>query len=119
MYELLVHGIYECDDCTENAITLDEDKPTEFSMTDLRIAARDYLADHYHGKKAATFDMIQPRVVEWFGATVERKKTKTNNGRWVQFPPLKESRAYVRQTKGIEIKGPFDDSPERELVTLH
>ncbi|MEG3163808.1 DUF5906 domain-containing protein [Sphingomonas sp. PB2P19] len=119
MYELLSNGIYECEKCADGAITLNEDETTEHSMTDIRIAAQDYLADHFTGQKAATFDMIQPRVVEWFGAIVERKKGKMNNGRWVAFPPLSECREHVLRTKGIKITGSDDGSPHDSSSTLH
>lgn len=118
MYELLLNGIYECEDCIEGAIRLDEHDSTAISMTELRIAARDYLRDHFPGYKAATFDMIEPRVIEWFNAKVERKKGKANSGRWIEFPPLRDSRDFVRQTKGIEIAAP-DDVSEGNSPTLH
>lgn len=118
MYELLTNGIYECEKCVGEAISLNESEVTVISMTELRAAARDYLADHFTGHKAATFDMIEPRVVEWFGATVERKKGKANDGRWVVFPSLSKSRDHVLRTKGIKIAG-SDDESQNGSSTLH
>lgn len=118
MYELLTNGIYECEKCAEGFIRLDEHEMTKVSMTEFRIAARDYLADHFTGQKAATFDMIEPRVVEWFDAKVKIVMGKANNGRWIEFPPLSYSRDFVRQTKGIVI-GIDVDSLEHGSTTLH
>lgn len=119
MYELLINGVYECEDIAEGGIWLTQYKPTEVTMTDLRTAARDYLKDHFSGHKAATFDSIERRVIEWFGATIELRKGKTNNGRWVIFPSLDDCRDHVRRTKGIEISAPDDTISKIGSITQH
>jgi hypothetical protein len=108
MYELLSVGMYECGDLSEGGIFLREDTGVSVSMTELRAAARDYLADNYPGQKAATHDLINRAVREWFGAEVVTRRAQRNNVRWVDFPALPECRDHVRRTKGLEISPPVE-----------
>lgn len=103
MYELLSTGSYECDKCVEGGIFLDLTCPTSWGMTEVRAAARDYMVDNYPGHKAATVDMIDRAVREWFSARVEYRAHNKNSVRWVEFPPLSESREHVWRTKSIKI----------------
>jgi hypothetical protein len=106
MYELLSSGSYECDNCEEGGIFLEEDHPTSKSITDVRAGARDYLVDNYPGRKAATVDLIDRAVREWCDANVVNRRYNKNAVRWVEFPPLSEIREHVRRTKGIELPVP-------------
>lgn len=105
MYELLKSGMYECDGCDDGGIFLSEDAAANVNMTDLRAAARDYMVDNYPGTKAATVDMVERAVREWFDAEVVKMKIKgrTNAGRSVKFPSLADSREHIRRTKGMII----------------
>jgi hypothetical protein len=107
MYELLTAGSYECDNVLDGGIFLNEDGGTSISMKELRVAARDYLADHYAGQKAANYDLIARSVREWFGAEVITRRALQNDVRWVEFPSLPECRAHVRRTKGMEVEAPL------------
>jgi hypothetical protein len=103
MHELLVAGVYECDQLDEGGIFLAEDRPVAVPMKDLRAAARDYLADNYPGQKAANYDLIARAARDWFGAEIVTRRAYQNDVRWVEFPPLPECREHIRRTKGMEI----------------
>lgn len=106
MHELLTTGAYECEQLDEGGIFLSEDRETHVSMRDLRIAAKDYLADHHSSQKAANYGLLRRAVTEWFGAEIETRRTKQNAVSWVVFPSLRECREHIRRTKGIEITAP-------------
>lgn len=107
MHELLVAGMYECDQLDEGGIFLAEDRSTSVPMKELRAAARDYLADNYQGQKAANFNLIDRAVREWFGADIVTRRAHQNEVRWVDFPSLAECREHVRRTKGMQISAPI------------
>ncbi len=105
-YELLANGMYECDDLTGGGIFLSEFDGTSISLKELRMAARDYLADNYPGQKAANYDLVERSVLDWFGAEVVTRRAQQNSVRWVLFPSLPECREHVRRTKGLLIEQP-------------
>jgi len=111
MYELLHSGMYECDGVLEGGIFLNENVGTSVGMKDLRVAARDYLADNYPGQKAANYELIARAVREWFGADVVNRRAVQNDVKWVEFPALSECRTHVRRTKGMEIEVPVSLPP--------
>ena len=47
-------------------------------MTDVRVAARDYMVDNYPGQKGATVDMIDRSVRDSFGAAVVARRYNKN-----------------------------------------
>lgn len=116
-YSLVKDGMYECDGLLEGGIYLDEEHGRSISMKELRKAVRDYLADHYHGKKLATYDLIELTVREWCNAMVVTKAGFQNDARWVEFPSATECRAHIRRHKGLEIAPPTrsetDQVPKR------
>lgn len=111
-HSLVKNGMYECEALLEGGIYLDEEHGRSISMKELRKAARDYLADHYHGKKLATYDLVELTVREWCNATVVTKPGFQNDARWVEFPSLVECRAHIRRVKGLEIDPPTRSEAE-------
>lgn len=105
-YSLVKDGMYECENLLEGGIYLDEEHGRSVPMKELRKAVRDYLADHYHGKKLATYDLVELTVREWCNAAVVTKRGFQNDARWVEFPSLAECRAHIRRLKGLEIEPP-------------
>ncbi|WP_066782269.1 primase-helicase family protein [Sphingomonas sp. CCH5-D11] len=106
MLQLATDGLYECEKCEGGGVYLDETRPTSVNIIDVRAAARDHMIDNYPGKKAATVGMIDHAVREWFGAVVVKRKVQTNEGRWVEFPPLADVREHLRRAKRIDIHSP-------------
>lgn len=103
MFELAKNGGYECDACDEGGVQLDEKHGTSVSMTNMRVAVRDWLSDAYPGRKAATVDVIERAVREWFDAAISKRKAQKNSVRWIDFPPLAESWQHIRRTKGVDL----------------
>ncbi|GAB7553336.1 hypothetical protein NRB_28420 [Novosphingobium sp. 11B] len=103
MFDLLSDGLYECEVMDGAGIYLSEQREVAYSLTDLRMAIKDYLANHHPNDRKLTFDLIQRAFIEWFGGRVEKRPVNDNMARWAVFPPLASAREHVRKLKGIEV----------------
>ena len=101
MYDLLAAGQYECEALDDDGIFLSETQPTAVPLRDLRVMARDYLADIFGAKKDVNYRTIERAVREWCGAAIEYRKGLKNSLPWAVFPPLPECREHARRNRGI------------------
>ena len=107
MLELVKSGIYETHDDRVTPIELDMDKPTYVYAVDLRAAVEDYVRLRFASDKAKTsYDDIAAVVKDWFGAKEVKLAVdgSPNKKRTFIFPPLGETRATLKETKGLDIE---------------
>jgi hypothetical protein len=102
MFELLSNGVYECEACDDGGIFLG-DAQKAYSLTDIRTAAKDYLADNFASNRQAKFDQIVKAAREWFGAKVAYRQGAQNKLRWIEFPALADCREHAARTKNIRL----------------
>lgn len=105
MYEIFCSGMYECDACDERGIFLNEKDEAHVLMKDLRAAARDYMADHFPGQRAADYNLLERTAREWFGAKTVKVQGKQNANKVVIFPSLVECREHASRVKNVKVPG--------------
>lgn len=107
MLELVKSGVYETHEDKVAPIELNEDRDTLIYAVDMRAAIQDYTRTKFQSDKAKTsFDDIAPVVKEWFGArdSLMHVDGSQNKKRCFIFPPLSESRAKLKEAKGLDIE---------------
>lgn len=107
MLELMKAGIYESTNENIDPIELEEDKETVVYSLTLRACVEDYVRMRFASDKARTsYDEIGRMVESWFGAKEFRLDSEggSNRKRAIRFPPLTESRAQLKERKGIEVE---------------
>lgn len=106
MLELVKSGIYETHDDKVPPIELNSDRETTVYAVDMRAAVEDYVRFRFASDKAKTsYDDISAVVIDWFGAREVKLKAEgqQNKKRTFIFPPLAETRAKLKETKGLDI----------------
>lgn len=106
MLELVKSGVYETHDDRVEPIELNNDRETIIYAVNMRAAVEDYVRYRFASDKAKTsYDDISAVVTDWFGA-IETKlapEGSTNKRRVFKFPPLDDTRAALKEAKGLDI----------------
>ncbi|ARK07487.1 hypothetical protein LAV_00112 [Sphingobium phage Lacusarx] len=113
MLELVKSGIYETHDDKVEAIELNTDKETMVTAVDMRAAIEDYTRFRFASDKAKTsYDDISSVVIDWFGAREVKMQLEgsTNRKRMFIFPPLAETRATLKEKKGLDIEAMTEET---------
>lgn len=107
MLELVKSGVYETNNDAIEPIELNLDRNTTIYAVDLRAAVEDYLRYGFQSDKArTTYDDIAKVVKEWFGADERMLEIEgqMNKKRSFIFPPLNDTRAKLKETKGLDVE---------------
>lgn len=106
MLDLMRAGIYESTNENVDPVELDEDKETIVYSLTLRACIEDYVRMKFASDRARTsYDEIGRLAESWFGASEFRVDNASgqNKKRALRFPPLSQSRAELKERKGLEV----------------
>lgn len=107
MLELVKAGVYESSNDNIEPIELNDDRETLVYAVNMRSAVEDYVRFRFASDKAKTsYDDIAAVVKDWFGAREVMLDVdgQMNKRRTFIFPPLTQTRANLRESKGLDIE---------------
>lgn len=107
MLELVKSGVYETNNDAIEPIELNEEKETTVYAVNMRAAVEDYLRYGFQSDKARmSYDDISKVVIDWFGAkeVMLDIEGQMNKKRSFIFPPLSDTRANLKESKGLDIE---------------
>jgi hypothetical protein len=116
MLELVKSGLYQTHDDKVQPIELNEDKPSYIHAVDMRAAVEDYVRGKFSSDKSKTsYDDISAVVTDWFGARETKMVVEgsANKKRVFIFPPLAETRAKLKESKGLDIEAMSEEEVKK------